>query len=119
MEGYKMETVKPELTFARESKGVWGRITKELVDRVVLEAVAMNVDEEKMRAVRAVAEEEVRALLENNAEFINANTISWAEDIAHAPNVELAEEMKARRLREILDEKSDNNLAKTLSEKIK
>lgn len=119
MEGFKMEASKAELIFAKESESVWNRITKELVDRVVLEAVAMNVDEEKMRAVRAIAEEEVRVLCENNAAFINANTISWTKDIANAADVELAEEMKARKLREILDEKSDENLAKTLSEKIK
>lgn len=121
MEGYKNKEAKSEITFAKESSGVWERIVAQLVDKVVSEAVAHMkdsvVDEEKTKAIRTVVEEEVRALLENNAELINANTINWREDIANASDAASAEEMKARRLREILDEKSGGNLTQTLSEK--
>lgn len=123
MEGFKMEAAKPEITFSGESKGVWDRITAQLVDKVVAEVTApmkeLNVDEEKMKATRTVVEEEVRTVLENNAEFVNANTINWAEDIANAPDVVSAEEMKARRLREILGETSGGNFVEMLSKKIK
>lgn len=123
MKENKMETAKTEITFAKESSGVWERIAAQLVDKVVFESVGYMkesaVDEEKMKAVRTVAEEEVRAFLENNAELINANTISWVEDIANASDAASAEEMKARRLREILDEKSGGNFVETVSRKIK
>jgi hypothetical protein len=123
MEGFKMEAIKPEINFAKESSGVWDRIMAQLIDKVALEAVAsmnkVNVDEEKMKAVRTVVEEEVRALLENNAELVNTNTVSWAENIANATDAALAEEMKARRLFEILDETSGGNFVETVAKKIK
>jgi hypothetical protein len=123
MEGFKTEAAKSEITFAGESKGVWDRITAQIVDKVVVEVTApmkeSTVDEEKMKAVRTIVEEEVGTLLENNAELVNANTISWAEDIANAFDVDLAEKMKVRRLREVLDEASGGNFVETVSKKIK
>lgn len=41
------------------------------------------------------------------------------KDIADAPDVERTEAMKAKRLREILDEKSGGNFVEMLSKKIK
>ncbi len=123
MEGFKREAAKPEISFAKESPGVWDRITAQLVDKVVAEVAApmkeLNVDEEKMKAVRTAVEEEVRAFFENNAELINANTLSWVEDIANAPDIDQAEKMKARRLREILNEESNGTFIETLAKKIR
>lgn len=123
MEGFKIEVVKPEITFAKESKGVWESILDNVITQAVKEVVAplkeSNVDEEKMKAVRTAVEEEVRTLLKNNAEFVNANTISWAEDIANASEAALAEKMKARSLREILNEASGGNFVEMVSQNIK
>lgn len=122
MEEFKIETKTQRVAFTQEHSGPRNRIFSNLVDKMVHEVVAhmkeSEVDDEKITAVHSVVEKELQALLEENADFINGETVSWDQDISLASSPELAEEAKTLRLRELLDEKTEGGLIEMLSGKV-
>lgn len=122
MEEFKIETKIQGIIFAQEHQGPWDRIFSSLVDKTTYDVVVnmkeTEVDNEKIRAVRSVVEKGLRALLEENANFINGETISWERDISLAQSPELAEEAKTLKLRGLLNTKTEGRLIEMLSEKI-
>lgn len=109
---------KEELNFSKTSPGPWGRIFEDLTQKLSREIAPESASDMRMKAIHAVVKEEVFALLENNAEFVNSETLAWTLDLAHAEDPTKAEEMKVRRLQEILNEKAGGNLIEMLSQKI-